>query len=209
MVGGVHRVGPEREFWDIARECKHELDDAIGRGDALANVAIADRFIEFVAKRGQHTLAAMTVSNIGRLPFAREHGPFVLENLQAASAMNGVGACCAAIVSTLHGRLSWAFTYVKPYFEASHAQLYFDLALEMLCGACGTIPAFVRDEDRRGAAAQGDAIELAADVSKGKLERGFGVSDDQVPVPGSPQQDGPREQHGPRPRGRRKEARTP
>lgn len=154
MIGGVHRVGPGRDFWDLARECKRELDEAIRRGDALSNVAIADKLIEFVSGRGRHTLAAMTVSNIGRLPFERDHGPFTLENLQAASAMNGVGACCAAIVSTLHGRMSWTLTYVKPFFETVHADRYFDLALEMLCGACGTLPALVRDEERRGAEAQ-------------------------------------------------------
>ena len=32
MVGGIHRVGPDRDFSDLARECKKELDDAIVRG---------------------------------------------------------------------------------------------------------------------------------------------------------------------------------
>ncbi len=137
MVGCVHRVGPDTDFWELARSSKHELDDAIARGDALANVAIADRFVDFVSRRGRHTLAAMTVSNIGRLPFAREHGAFSLLDLHAASAMNGIGACCAAIVSTLHGSLSWTFTYVKPFFDEAAATRYFDLAVDILCESSG------------------------------------------------------------------------
>lgn len=211
MIGGVHRVGPDREFWDLARECKRELDDAILRGDALSNVAIADKFIDFVSKRGRHTLAAMTVSNIGRLPFEREYGPFTLENLQAASAMNGVGACCAAIVSTLHGRLSWTFTYVKPFFENVHAERYFDLALEMLCEACGTLPALVREEERRGAEShaapgRGEAVNGA---EGNVVEVAFGVNEPRASAQGNAPQDDPRERRDPKTRGRRKEARTP
>lgn len=152
MVGAVHRVAPECDFWDLARSAKQELDAAISRGDALANVAVSDKFIDFVSKHDKHTLAAMTVSNIGRLPFQKEYGPFSLVELQAASAMNGIGACCGAIVSTLHGRLSWTFTFVKPYLNETLATRYFDLALGLLCEACGVNDA-VDTEPRKGARA--------------------------------------------------------
>ncbi|MCA2960484.1 MAG: hypothetical protein IOD12_09540 [Silvanigrellales bacterium] len=193
MIGAIHRVAPESDFWELARSAKRELDTAIARGDALANVAVSDRFVDFVSKRDRHTLAAMTVSNIGRLPFLKEHGPFTLVDLQAASAMNGIGACCGAIVSTLHGRLSWTFTYVKPYLDAASASRYFELALAMLCEACETTP---------------EAPQAPEDLISSGVGAG-GVRVGARSVPGTPPSEERPSRRDRRTPGPRKEARTP
>jgi hypothetical protein len=123
-----HRVGGgDRPLWELAREVKSALDDAIRLGEPYITLPMIGLFVprggDRVARfaRRVDNAAAIGVTNLGRLPVDEHHGPLTLSNLHGAVGLGVVGplaACC----STFAGRLTWNLLYVEPLLARERAE---------------------------------------------------------------------------------------
>ena len=107
-------------FWDMARDAKKQLRDAMARGDAFAVVrqlatlapsgaGESSRFAEQVDKRDASNVA---IHNVGALPIAEKVGAFTVRKLQFASAVPFYEHMRIA-VATHGGWLTWNLLYVE------------------------------------------------------------------------------------------------
>ena len=120
FVVTFHRAGDGRDLVALARECSAEVKRAVALREAVvphtlasllpsvepgeavrATVRVADRFA-----------TSASVTNVGVVDMAKEHGALTLERVTLAPSLGFMGRF-ACVASTFDGRLSLNFAYVK------------------------------------------------------------------------------------------------
>jgi hypothetical protein len=126
-----HRVATRSEFWPLAREVKDAIALAVERVEYLANVdailwgSVARLVARHLLPRMRAgRLHALNVTNVGRIPYSPEFGPFRVESYFAASSQHRVGSSMQIAVQTLGGAMCIAFVFADPILLAARGEQF-------------------------------------------------------------------------------------
>jgi hypothetical protein len=126
-----HRVTSSSEFWSLAREIKGAIALAIERVEYLENVdtirwgAVARLVARHLLPRMRAgRLHALNLTNVGRIPYEAEFGPFRAHAYFAASSQHQVGSSMQVAVQTLGGAMCIAFVYADPILLPERGQQF-------------------------------------------------------------------------------------
>jgi NRPS condensation-like uncharacterized protein len=139
FVVTVHRVGDERGFYELARECADAVRRALDRREAVVPHTLAERLPSL--DPGRAVAASMRVAdrfatsasltNIGRVDLPRQIGSLVLEQIFFVPSLGFMGRF-AGVASSFGGTLSWNFVFVRPLMERELAERIADAAVSDL-----------------------------------------------------------------------------
>jgi hypothetical protein len=137
-----HRVASGSDFWSLAREVKDAIARAIERVEYLENVdtirwgAVARWVARHLLPRIRFgRLHALNLTNVGRIPYAAEFGPFRVEAYFAASSQHRVGSSMQVAVQTLGGAMCFAFVHADPILLPARGEQFVEAFEAQLRGA--------------------------------------------------------------------------
>jgi hypothetical protein len=127
-VCAYHKVAGS-SFWDVARDVKKQVSDAMDRGDHLAAVrqlagfapSGIDGAVGFADHMFKRDASNTVMHNLGALPVANELGPFTIRKVQFAKALPFYENLRVA-VATHRGWLTWNLMYVEGEVADDRAQ---------------------------------------------------------------------------------------
>jgi hypothetical protein len=133
---------PGASLWPMARAVNRDLTRRKRRGEHFDMVnmvglscpqSVEDAWplIEFIDRSGPVNLC---ISNVGRIDFPRELGPWQLSAPELMGGLSVVGYLIG-LVSTCHGRLSWNFSYVEDVLPRERAEAIVDDCVGLVLAA--------------------------------------------------------------------------
>lgn len=139
-----HGVGGGRDLWDLARELRGRLTEALARGEPLMTFPWLGLFIpggddpgpRFLRRVDLAAPAAVGVTNVGPLPIATRFGPFELTGLHIGLGAGTVVPLLLA-VTTVSGRLFCNLLYIEPLIARPRAERVAARLLHLLRRAAG------------------------------------------------------------------------
>ncbi|MCA9541092.1 MAG: hypothetical protein KC620_19465 [Myxococcales bacterium] len=129
MVAGLHRLDPQPDFWDLAREVRSELHAMAERGDVFAAIPFQARFLAALAPwlgrgaAGARRLMAIArliwlkgvgLSNLGRVDIDAQVGPLAVDAVGFCAAPTNFGDL-VAFAATVGGHMTLHFVGVTPH----------------------------------------------------------------------------------------------
>ncbi|MFH1139248.1 MAG: condensation domain-containing protein [Pseudomonadota bacterium] len=142
------RVGPNDDFWPLARRVRRSLWDCVERGDPFL-YPIQHRHLSActwllgLGPRGRNVyrrlsrpanLGGLAFSNIGRVEIEAGTGPATAESLGFAASGAGVSPFMV-FAATLNETTAWNFVGMEPLISREHTQSIADRALKILTAA--------------------------------------------------------------------------
>ncbi|MBV8063732.1 MAG: hypothetical protein JOY51_09055 [Nevskia sp.] len=137
LLRGLYRVRADAPFWPLARAVTRDLRQAARRGDPATGLLLVERLVRLYGLRWARQVATVGVSNIGPVALPAAYGPFVLQDLFAASSLNGLGVGCLALATTWQACLRATFVYPDPGLPGPAAAALADRAMATLRAAGG------------------------------------------------------------------------
>ncbi len=140
-VTTTHVAAHATPFWDLAREVQHSVAAAIDRGDHLT--ILKGRFGALHAfglralapKFNCGRIAALNVSNSGRLDIPLSYGPRTIRELYGLTSQHVLGSTLQIVAWSLGGTMFITFTYVEPLLSREHALQVFSAFDRLLARA--------------------------------------------------------------------------
>ena len=148
-LGFNQLVEPNTSFWDLARECKSQLNDSLISGvhitilqqgklrnldmDSMKELAIKS-ILNKEDTMGRNNLFA--ISNIGRFQFRHQADKLKVKELYLATPQHIGGDCFWLGVLTLNDQLFCNFIYVQPLISDGTAQLFADDVMTVIEKMC-------------------------------------------------------------------------
>ena len=134
-----HLATPASDFWALAREVNSAVSQAIERVQYLdvdqlkkweksSRVSLwfwgkimrfATRFVVPRIRAGR--LQALNVTNMGRVPYSLQFGPFKVKAAFGTSSQHLMGSSMQVSVGTFGGAMCFAFTYAEPILRPARA----------------------------------------------------------------------------------------
>jgi NRPS condensation-like uncharacterized protein len=142
IVEIIHTVDRHSAFWDLACECKTEIDQAIGRQEPqswlclLQRLGLNEAFVRKLATQKMGRSSAVAVSNLGQYPFSSTYGAIELEAIHFAGGIHGIGACLWLGVATCSPEINFTFAYAYPIISQSLALQLVDSMLGFIKNVC-------------------------------------------------------------------------
>ena len=137
-----HRVASGSDFWPLAREIKNAIALAIERVEYLENVDTirwgwVARLVarHLLPRMRSGRLHALNLTNVGRIPYEAEFGPFRARAYFAASSQHRVGSSMQVAVQTLGGAMCIAFVYADPILLPARGEQFVEAFEAQLRGA--------------------------------------------------------------------------
>lgn len=137
-----HRVTSSSGFWALAGEIKEAIAVAIDRVEYLENVDtirwgwLARWVARHLLPRMRFgRLHALNLTNVGRVPYGAEFGPFRLGAFYAASSQHRVGSSMQVAVQTLAGAMCFAFVFADPILLPARGEQFVEAFEAQLRGA--------------------------------------------------------------------------
>jgi len=136
------RVKASDSFWPLARNIRANIKQQVSQGLPSVLTALLPRVYQHVGGDrlsaeafGDHwrkrTGSTAGLTNLGRITWPGEIGPYQLQSLYFAAAPGGLGdyACTA---TTYNGVLRWNFLFASPYFQEERALQITERTIEKL-----------------------------------------------------------------------------
>jgi NRPS condensation-like uncharacterized protein len=142
IVEIIHTVDRYSAFWDLARECKTEVDQAIGRQEPqswlclLQRLGLSEAFVRKLATQRTGRSSAVAVSNLGQYPFSSSYGAIELEAINFVGGIHGIGSCFWLGVATCSDEINFTFAYASPIISQPLALQLVDSVLSFIKNAC-------------------------------------------------------------------------
>lgn len=136
LATSTHRIAPESDFWELARDVRRELTRRVERREPWTAIAAGTRGLAAFRRWIPLTEAtairmaqiadlfghgATGLTNLGVLPIPQRYGPLTLEALHFSGAMS---ALCnlGSSAATFADRLHWNFIYQSPSLATDRAE---------------------------------------------------------------------------------------
>lgn len=122
-----HEARLDSPFWDLARDVRAGIQDALARGEALQAVArpfragVEGRFLRLLPWINQGRLVDVNVSSKGVQDPGPDGCPFIVREVHSAASRHGVGSLIQVGTSTLGGRLFASLVHVEPLMSRARA----------------------------------------------------------------------------------------
>jgi hypothetical protein len=138
-VDSHYTLEAEPNFWNLARECKQQLRQAIDLQIPQAKISDATRlqqvnaqFLLQMSKHQQGRNSAAHVSNLGVFELSPDEKLLRLKELYFVTGLQLVGTCWWLGTVTFHQQVFCTFAYVTPLISATTAEALADGVLERL-----------------------------------------------------------------------------
>ncbi|MGB1205586.1 MAG: condensation domain-containing protein [Chitinophagales bacterium] len=113
-VGGVQTVGKGIDFWDLARSVKEDLKKETKSDGTFYMTKYARLMLKSFLLMGKYEIAALAVSNVGRIKYNDNFGSFKIEEYVGYVSNTGICSNIALVLSRFNGNLRWNYMYAKP-----------------------------------------------------------------------------------------------
>lgn len=125
-----HRVAPDADFWELARDVRHQITAAIQRGEPFDRTLDAVRALSLGGSLETGPEAIATMTNPGRISLEPRYGRWLL----TAASGTGTVVVDGPVISTvtMAGRMSWLWTYPAHWRRAAESALLSRQAIERL-----------------------------------------------------------------------------
>jgi hypothetical protein len=124
-----HHARIDTDFWELARECKSNIDRLIHQKVPHAQVSnpeLRDKYrSSFLAQIAEHNMGRNTmahVSNLGEFNFPTSYGSIQLESFYFAAGLSLIGTCLWLGAVTIDRKLCCTFTYTHPLISTKTAK---------------------------------------------------------------------------------------
>lgn len=123
-----HRAGASTPFWELARDVRAQVQDAVEGRRILPALQGLDRYVARTAEQAAATaqrsdrldLTSAVVSNLGRVPELRA-GPLRVESVGVSGALP-IGNAVMVVCTTYDGILDMDFVHAVPLLDAERAR---------------------------------------------------------------------------------------
>jgi NRPS condensation-like uncharacterized protein len=138
----THHLHPKTQFWDLARECKAGINQAIRRKEPQRWLALVhwlgtkDTVLQQQAQENMGRSSTVAVSNLGQFPFSSVYGEVELKSIHFAGGIHGIGSCLWLGAATCQGRMALSFAYVVPLMSETTALSLIKAVCQMLEQVC-------------------------------------------------------------------------
>ncbi|BAZ13895.1 hypothetical protein NIES4071_57350 [Calothrix sp. NIES-4071] len=137
-----HILDINRDFWNLARECKSKINDSIKSGIPFKNIN-SDRIRminhELLVEISNHNMGrnkTIYVSNLGQLNLCEQYGITQIKELYFVTGQHVIGSCFWLGVVTFHEQLFCSFAHVVPLISAKTAEVIANSVIEIMQKAC-------------------------------------------------------------------------
>ena len=113
-VGGIQTVGEGVDFWDLARSVKEDLKKETKSDGMFYMTQYARLMLKTFLMLGKYEIAALAVSNVGRIKYNEDFGSFKIEEYVGYVSNTGICSNLALVLSRFNGNLRWNYMYAKP-----------------------------------------------------------------------------------------------
>jgi NRPS condensation-like uncharacterized protein len=134
-----HHVQIDTNFWELARECKSNIDQLIYHKvphDRVSNPELRDKYQpSFIAQLAEHNMGRSTtthVSNLGQFNFPTAYGSIQLESFYFAAGLSLIGTCLWLGAVTVNQKICCTFTYTHPLISTKTAAVLVNSTIEIL-----------------------------------------------------------------------------
>ncbi len=139
MAQSAHRVSSSTEFWQLAKDAKHQLAQSIQAQDPFCFVPVTSWFISrmmgrLFGERAPKLVAALTskavrattgLTNLGVLQISGRYGALEVQRVHFAAAPSAM-ANLVATAATFNNTLLWNFIYNAPRLSQARMERYAD-----------------------------------------------------------------------------------
>ncbi|MGB1206320.1 MAG: phthiocerol/phthiodiolone dimycocerosyl transferase family protein [Chitinophagales bacterium] len=113
-AGTVHELNSKTDFWELATDVKKRIQLSIKRNEIFFNRMYGVQFAKAARKGNNLKAGALSVSNLGRLPFGRSFGKFTITNSQIHVTNSSiVSPNLALVVYTFDQKLYFDYSFAK------------------------------------------------------------------------------------------------
>ena len=140
-VNTHHELGDGKDFWDLAREYGDSLKQSIQNAEQDGFLPLTYDKQELTSEihkgieKGMETKCfpeSPIISNLGRLPFERNHGPCTLEDVYFGTKQMAGDCGIVLSVVTMNNRLSCCFTICDPIISQEQTEAIADHMLDLI-----------------------------------------------------------------------------
>ncbi|WP_437301573.1 condensation domain-containing protein [Sorangium sp. So ce426] len=125
----VHRLDAGTRFWDLARDVRSKITQALAREEPLVAVRLSGKVVPatmtpgaLVLKLAEADSYAVVVSNLGQLDVPSDYGPLHLDELQFSFSATAIHSNPYNLVAhTFDGRIFLNFHYTTPHLQPADA----------------------------------------------------------------------------------------
>jgi NRPS condensation-like uncharacterized protein len=123
-----HRIDTDTGFWDLARNTRRAVQQAMKSGEPLVSITLSSKIAptnttpeDFVKTSLKFYPAALMITNLGHLDIPERYGPLVLREINFVFANKAAPEHFSASVVTYQNRLTVNFTHTEPTVSQSRA----------------------------------------------------------------------------------------
>lgn len=113
-VSTFHNISPQTDFWQLAREVKQEVKQAINRGDMFNIILMFTEILNALLSSSNKAPLAVEVTNLGQVDISVNYGSLKLEEISFMPSQGVFGGVFFAAVTTLKGKMMLNFVFSQP-----------------------------------------------------------------------------------------------
>ncbi|MFM7406528.1 MAG: phthiocerol/phthiodiolone dimycocerosyl transferase family protein [Cuspidothrix sp.] len=125
----MHNLDSKTNFWDLARECKSKLNEAIDSGVHIDKIInnnlnhVNRNVIIQMSELNMGRTSTINISNRGQYKFLDHYGNIQLKELYFNTGQHIIGTCFWLGAMTFHEQLFCSFAHVVPLLSSKTAEL--------------------------------------------------------------------------------------
>ena len=113
-AGTVHELHSKTDFWELAEDVKSRIQLSIKRNEIFFNRIYGVQFAKAARKSDNLKAGALSVSNLGRLPFGTSFGQFTITDCQTYITNSSIiSPNLALLVYTFDQKLYFDYSFAK------------------------------------------------------------------------------------------------
>ncbi|ARV59273.1 hypothetical protein BZZ01_12125 [Nostocales cyanobacterium HT-58-2] len=141
----THTLEKNTSFWDLARETKSKIIDAINsktfvnsaeeQSEDVPDFTQNEQFRE-IMQRLMGRYASVFIANPGQLKIAGKYDVVKIKELYLPIGFHLAGPCFGLKVVTLHEQMFFTFSYVEPLISKKTSEIFADSVIDIIHQAC-------------------------------------------------------------------------
>ena len=138
LIGIMHTLDRDIDFWDLARECKLKLSHAIDSGvhlDKISSNYLSNMDKKLIIQMSQVNMgrtSTINISNRGKYKFLDNYGKIQLKEVYFSTGQHIIGTCFWLGAMTFHEQLFCSFAHVVPLLSFETAQFLANNVMDTL-----------------------------------------------------------------------------
>ncbi|MGB1206376.1 MAG: condensation domain-containing protein [Chitinophagales bacterium] len=132
IVNSIHKVGKETDFWALSRAVRDDLVKSVKRDEHFWFALYIEQITRMTANMEKEKMAALSVSNVGRMKFGQDFGPFQVVEYWGNVSNRGGGSDISLVVNSFNNQMFWSYTFTKPMVSHEEMNAIAERTIEIL-----------------------------------------------------------------------------